>query len=179
MTAPVTCTIEGINLSLRALARLQSSIRDMAPVMRAIRVELLSQTEANFAAEGRPRWKPLARSTIEARVGAVARGSKSGTLKNGRISKGAANTASGMKILQVTGQLAASVHGESGNDYAMIGSNLRYAAIHQLGGEAGRGRKTTIPARPYLPIQSDGELQSETATSILDIVVHYIEQAAR
>lgn len=31
-----------------------------------------------------------------------------------------------------------------------VGSNLVYAAIHQMGGKTGRGHKITIPARPYL-----------------------------
>ena len=32
----------------------------------------------------------------------------------------------------------------------MIGSNKDYARIHQLGGDAGRNKKTKIIARPYL-----------------------------
>ena len=35
-------------------------------------------------------------------------------------------------------------------DSAVIGSNLEYAAIHQLGGQAGRNKAVEIPARPYL-----------------------------
>lgn len=31
-----------------------------------------------------------------------------------------------------------------------IGSNLVYAAIHQMGGKTGRGRKTLMPVRSYL-----------------------------
>jgi phage virion morphogenesis protein len=35
-----------------------------------------------------------------------------------------------------------------------VGTNRVYAAIHQLGGQAGRGRKVTIPARPYLGVSA-------------------------
>lgn len=35
-------------------------------------------------------------------------------------------------------------------DSVLVGSNKEYAAIHQKGGQAGRGLKVTIPARPYL-----------------------------
>lgn len=35
-----------------------------------------------------------------------------------------------------------------------VGSNLVYAAIHQFGGKAGRGRSVTLPARPYLGISA-------------------------
>ena len=33
-----------------------------------------------------------------------------------------------------------------------VGSNLVYAAIHQFGGQAGRNRSVTLPARPFLGI---------------------------
>ena len=36
-----------------------------------------------------------------------------------------------------------------------IGSNLEYAAIHQLGGQAGRNKSVEIPARPYLFLTED------------------------
>ena len=36
-----------------------------------------------------------------------------------------------------------------------VGSNLVYARIHQLGGQAGPGRKVTIPARPFLGISEE------------------------
>ena len=36
-----------------------------------------------------------------------------------------------------------------------IGSNLDYAAIHQLGGQAGKNKKVEIPARPYLKLTDD------------------------
>ena len=32
----------------------------------------------------------------------------------------------------------------------LIGTNLDYAKIHQYGGRTGRGKKTKLPARPYL-----------------------------
>lgn len=54
--------------------------------------------------------------------------------------------------MQVTGQLASSVNTYYDEDSAIIGSNLAYAAIHQLGGHAGRNKKVTIPARPYLKL---------------------------
>ncbi|MDK4671286.1 phage virion morphogenesis protein, partial [Kingella kingae] len=72
--------------------------------------------------------------------------------------------------LQLSGQLAASLTTQSGNDFARIGSNKPYAAIHHIGGQAGRGRKVHIPARPYLPIDGSGALQSGGEKRLLDIV---------
>ena len=47
-----------------------------------------------------------------------------------------------------------------------VGSGLEYAAIHQLGGEAGpRQRRVTLPARPYLP--SAEELDQDYVATLL------------
>ncbi len=53
------------------------------------------------------------------------------------------------------GQLASSVNTQYHDHSAVIGSNLDYAAIHQLGGKAGRNKKVEIPARPYLKLTDD------------------------
>ena len=37
----------------------------------------------------------------------------------------------------------------------LIGSNLEYAAIHQLGGQAGKNKSVEIPVRPYLLLTND------------------------
>lgn len=49
------------------------------------------------------------------------------------------------------------------NDSAVIGSNLEYAAIHQLGGQAGRNKSVEIPACPYLQLTDENfnEILSE------------------
>ena len=52
-------------------------------------------------------------------------------------------------------KLAASINTYYDNDSAVIGSNLEYAAIHQLGGQAGRNKSVEIPARPYLKLTDD------------------------
>ncbi|GHU01835.1 hypothetical protein FACS1894147_02450 [Spirochaetia bacterium] len=41
----------------------------------------------------------------------------------------------------------------------ILGSNLVYAGIHQEGGQAGRKKKSTIPARPYMGVPRDFERQ--------------------
>lgn len=57
--------------------------------------------------------------------------------------------------MQVEGKLAASINTYYDNDSAVIGSNLEYAAIHQLGGQAGKNKSVEIPARPYLKLTDD------------------------
>lgn len=138
------------------LAHVAAGIANAAPLMRAIAAELESQTEANFEAEGRPHWLGLKPSTIAQRE-------KQGTWPG--------------KILQRTaGGLAPSITTEHDSDSATIGSNKPYAAIQQLGGQAGRGLKATIPARSYLPIDAQGNLQPEAEEAVMGIVNDYLRR---
>ena len=46
----------------------------------------------------------------------------------------------------------------AGSDLVQIGTNPAahdYAAIQQFGGQAGRGRKVRIPARPFMLLQDE------------------------
>ena len=62
--------------------------------------------------------------------------------------------AEGGQTLTDTGRLRGSIaHTVAGGGHAVeVGSSVLYAAIHQFGGRAGRGRRVTLPARPYLGI---------------------------
>ncbi|EGJ49047.1 phage virion morphogenesis protein [Desulfocurvibacter africanus] len=53
-----------------------------------------------------------------------------------------------------------------GGDFVEAGTNLIYGAIHQFGGQAGRKRAATIPARPYLGLSEGNE--SELASLVDD-----------
>lgn len=56
------------------------------------------------------------------------------------------------QTLTDSARLKTSVDYAATDDSVMVGSNLAYARIHQLGGRAGRGRKVKLPARPYLGV---------------------------
>ena len=113
-----------------ALLKVAGKCEDLRPLMKNIAGIMADAVEENFEQEGRPdKWQELAESTIKHR-------------KKTKHWPG--------KILQVEGQLATSVTTQYDNESAVIGSNLAYAAIHHLGGQAGKGKKVTIPARPYL-----------------------------
>jgi phage virion morphogenesis protein len=80
-------------------------------------------------------------------------------LKNPRVKKGKGGkrgTVEYHPILVAGGQLKRSLTWEAFPDgSAIFGSNMVYARIHQKGGQAGRGRKSLIPARPYMGIPRD------------------------
>lgn len=116
----------------RKLQELAKKSSNLKPLMKNIAGIFASAAEDNFAEEGRPdKWIDLSEVTKKQRK------------KIGKYPG---------QILQVTGQLASSVNTYYDDDSAVIGSNLAYAAIHQLGGQAGRNKKVTIPVRPYLKL---------------------------
>lgn len=137
------------------LGRLSGGFHDTTPLMRALAGALETVTEDNFAAQGRPRWLGLSPATKKRR-GAGAH-----------------------MILQDTGRLAGSVSTDYGRDYARVGTNVVYAPIHQFGGKAGRGRKVTIPARPFLPVGKNGELQPEARAVVLGEMQSYLAGLVR
>jgi len=157
-------TLEGI---VRFAKRPRLTMKDMAAALE-------EQTEDNFAAEGRPKWTTLSDTTIRARLG----GGKA-YRKDGSMRKSAERTKQTMKILQDSGRLAASVHSQHGDDYAMTGAARPYARIQQLGGQAGRGLNVTLPSRPYLPFSSDGTLQKEAEQELLKIGEEHLRRSAK
>lgn len=58
------------------------------------------------------------------------------------------------QTLTDTARLRNSIDSQATDDLVMVGSNVAYARIHQLGGKAGRGHKVTIPPRPYLGVST-------------------------
>jgi len=180
--------------------RLAGGYHNTTPLTRAIAGIFESETEANFAAEGRPHWMGLAPSTIRKRT-------RVGTWPG--------------KMLQVTsGGLAASIATRYNRTEARVGSNKRYAAIQQLGGKIERAAYSTkvrhrtdakgellrtehfkgkglifakdshkrvktrwfevaahainIPARPYLPFDAAGNLQPSTREKVIGQANDYL-----
>lgn len=128
------------------LLELASRGENLRPLMKNIAGIFASSTEENFKEEGRPdKWTDLAEITKEKR-------------KKKNKWPG--------QILQVQGQLASSVNTQYDDESVVIGSNLPYAAIHQLGGQAGKNKKVEIPARPYLQLIDEDydEILEETQT---------------
>ena len=149
----------------RGLGQLLRNARHPRPMMRAIAAELLSITEDNFENEN---W-------------------------GGQIPW--KPTHRGGKILQKSGQLAASIHTASVSNFARIGTNKPYAAIHQFGGtvkaknkpylvfKVGDGfrrvKQVKIPARPYLPMSKGGTLQAGAESRLLDVALDALARGVR
>lgn len=140
-----------------ALTKLQQRNGDMSMAMRAIAMHLESKTQEAFSKQG-PGWKALAAATIRKRA------------KKGQLGQ----------ILRVTGALEQSVKSGYGSNYAFAGAgsgkSKAYAAIHQFGGMAGRGRKVKIPARPLLPMTADKNLAPSERDAVLRIIGQHLSQ---
>ena len=140
---PIEIKIDNNDVERKLLELAQKS-ENLRPLMKNIAGIFASATEENFKNEGRPdKWTELSEATKKQRT---------------KQKKWPG------QILQVSGQLASSSSTQYDDESAIIGSNLDYAAIHQLGGQTGKNKKVTIPARPYLKLTDDNfeEILTET-----------------
>jgi phage virion morphogenesis protein len=145
---PIEIKIDNKDIE-RKLLELAQKGENLRPLMKNIAGIFASATEDNFKNEGRPdKWTELSEATKKQR-----------TKKKKWPGQ----------ILQVSGQLASSISTQYDDESAIIGSNLDYAAIHQLGGQAGKNKKIEIPARPYL------KLTDEDLNEILDATESFLE----
>ncbi|MBF0423988.1 MAG: phage virion morphogenesis protein [Magnetococcales bacterium] len=124
---------------------------DLTPAMRAIGEHLITTTQTErFDAQKDPQgntWTPLAESTKKHKKHST--------------------------ILDESSRLRNSIHYDAGPNEVRVGTDVIYAAIHQLGGQAGRGYRATIPARPYLGISDDDQVR------ITEILQDYLAQAVK
>lgn len=125
------------------------------PLTKGISNVLVSHTLRNFQAQGRPAWAGLSPKTIA----------------NYRRQGWRVNS-----ILQKTGNLKGSVKGWYTADTASVGAGSaaseKYAAIHQWG-----SIKKNIPARPYIPMTKDGNVQPECWDTIEDKIDWFWQNA--
>lgn len=141
------------------LNRLRERAGDLTPTMQAIGAFYERRVVENFKAQASPDgtpWKPLSAVTLH-----LGLGRNKGWKRNGYLSARGTRYLQGKRILWEHGDLEGSVHSQATKESVTIGTggHIPYAAIHQFGGQAGRGRKVSIPARPYLALNRGSELE--------------------
>lgn len=162
----ITITVDD-RAVVNALNALRSRVGDMTPAMRAaaqvLRSDILERFDAQNAPDGAP-WKPLTTAAILARA---RRHAPAGYRK--RRAQTIARFSAGAKALLDTGALRNSIKVlRASSTEAVVGTSLSYSAIHHFGGQAGRGRKVTIPARPFMGLSRDGKQE------IIDTLRRYL-----
>ena len=111
-----------------ALARLAAALSRPDDMMDSIGRYLVGSTHRRFERERAPDGSPWLKSAR-----AIAEGGRTLT-DTGRLRSSVAHTVT------------------DGGRTVEVGSSVVYAAIHQFGGRAGKGRRAKIPARPYLGV---------------------------
>ncbi len=120
------------------LKTIMNRMGNILPAARLMGEIALESITTNFEEGGRPaKWKPLAKRTIKERT-------RQGKWP-GRILVRQGHAGGLMGAIAYTPM----------NDRVIVHANKVYARIHHYGGKAGKGRKVTIPARPYLMIQDE------------------------
>ena len=123
--------VDGLEATQARLQELLQRMGDLTPVMDEIGAYLRDSTDERFETGTGPdgqAWKPSIRALAE-----------------------------GGQTLVDSSLLRKSITWRARRDSVEVGSNLDYAAIHQMGGKAGRNHAVTLPARPYLGISPDDE----------------------
>jgi phage gpG-like protein len=117
---------------------------------------LVDSMVRNFDEQGRPqKWKPLAAATV---LGGAGYGGQRMT-KRGTVTKGFERHLQGKQILITRGMLRNSIKKEATSAHVVVGSNLKYAALQNFGGDAGRGHKVFVPARPFVVVQDEDRVE--------------------
>jgi phage gpG-like protein len=164
---------QGVQDALQALSK---RVSNMQPILKAIGEDIMERTKQRFGTSTGPdglRWQGNSIATIQAML-ASARARKGGVLKNGNLSKKVQTGLAGKKLLVDSGSLARQFHVSANANSVTVGNSMIYAAIHQFGGKAGKGKKVTIPARPFLPVKSDGSLYPQEQRLVLDALNAYL-----
>lgn len=157
-----------------ALEKLAAKVTNPKPILQALGEDLMERTKLRFASSTGPdgqRWQPNARATIEAYIGR-----RGGFGKKGINKKGQALAISKKPLIGHSRSLSTQFHVRADSTSVTVGNSMIYAAIQQFGGQAGRGRKVRIPARPFLPVRSDGTLYPAERSAIIDALNAWLEE---
>jgi len=153
----------------QALEKLQRKMGDMTPAMKDIGELLIETTKRRFVTSTAPdgsRWEPNRPATImsylQGKSGAFSK-------RDGRLTKKGARLAANKKpLIGESKSLSTEISYRADRASVEIGSPMEYAAIHQFGGKAGRGKKVTIPARPFMGLSESDK------RAVLEIIEEHL-----
>lgn len=176
MTA-FTITVEdrAMQDALRALAERMGKL---APVLTALGDDITERTKRRFDTSSGPdgaAWAPNSAATLgmlASRLG----GQKSKVKKDGSLNASGKRSLANKKPLIDSGFLRQQIVPSVSGNTLTISATPAYAAIQQFGGQAGRGRKVTIPARPFLPVRLDGTLYPQEQELVLKALNEFLAE---
>ena len=169
----ITVQDQGMQAALKALS---ARVNNMNPVLQTIGEGIVDRTKRRFETStdpaGQP-WKPNSAATLAMLAGRLS-GQKSKVKKDGSLNAAGQRAYANKKPLIADGDLRRQFTISAVNGTLTVGSTPKYAAIQQFGGKAGRGRKVTIPARPFLPIHQNGTLYQKEQSEVMKALNEYL-----
>ena len=143
------------NLQIK-LNRFQNDLTHTEPLMAEIANHLHLMIEVSFEREQSPdgkKWSPI---------------------------KPRKNDIHPEKILFSSGEMQGSLYQKSTKDTAIVGLNavsngFQYPLTHQFGTDNAWGRGIVVDARPFLPIDINGNIYEGVEEELIEIVDDYIE----
>ncbi|MCD8025327.1 MAG: phage virion morphogenesis protein [Candidatus Gastranaerophilales bacterium] len=139
--------------SVKFLNNLQKKFKDLSPLMKTARVFLKKTVNKNFETQGEhtdEKWMPWSENY------------KKWRMKNGKSLK---------LILTLDGELRRSIMAKSGKDYALVGTNKEYAAIHNFGYKGKVNKKSKkgklFTAKMNMPKREFMRLDDKTKEELL------------
>jgi len=125
----------------KMLAGILKRLGNPTPAMKILGAIARTSIVRNFEKGGRPtKWQALSPETLKTKKGTAI-----------------------LREQGMAGGLMGSVNYKAFGKKAVISADKIYAAIHHFGGKAGRGRKVTIPARPYMMVQDEDWVEMKAA----------------
>jgi phage gpG-like protein len=162
---------------MAALTALRDKVDNMSPVALAIGEDMAERIKGRFGTATAPdgtRWKSNAQVTLMNYLN-----KKGGAFspKTGKIlAKGQQLAASKRPLQGESGDLARQIVYEATGSEVTVGSTMIYAAMQHFGGKKSEFPKLwgDIPARPFLPVTSSGELYPSEVEAIVDQIRQYL-----
>lgn len=161
---------------LDVLSRLISGASETRPVLSAIGERVIEVSKASFdqsaAPDGTP-WAANKPSTLEHYLAQIGGAYK----KNGELSKkGATRLASKKPLIGVTKDLSRQFSYFADADSVTVSNSMVYAAMQQFGGTKAQFPHLwgDIPARPFFPINHQGELMADVQQELAELMQTYL-----
>lgn len=158
------------------LMKLSARVDNLTPALQTIGEGIVERTRRRFETSKGPdgvAWKPNSAVTLGLFSGRLA-GQKSKVKKDGSLNAAGERALANKKPLIADGELRRQFDIRAVGNSLTVVSTPEYAAIQQFGGKAGRGRKVTIPARPFLPIHQNGALYPAEQSDVLQAINAYL-----
>ncbi|MBP6718470.1 MAG: phage virion morphogenesis protein [Rhodoferax sp.] len=163
---------------LDVLAKLTQRMGNLQPALQALGDDMLERTKQRFDSQTAPdgsAWKPLSPVTLGLFAGGLG---KSYRKKDGSLNKRGGQAVAGKRILiGESGDLSRQIFSKADASSMMLWASPVYAAMHQFGGITAANSMIPgkrIPARPFMPVDSDGNLDPTEQRLVLEALQEFL-----